>query len=116
MRRSDMMLPFDKEKVEKKLSPFDNLLEQDPYIQKKAAEAEARGEARGEARRAESIQALREAIVVIIVTRFPALRELAQQVVQHVTTPESLSILLKQVVSVSDESTIRALLNALMLP
>ncbi len=117
LRRTDTVSPEDKRRIMQKMDKFDSLLEENPFVQKKAAEAEEKGRAEG---RAEGLvegeargkaEGLQKAVVTVIEGRFPPLAELAQQKVTQITKPDLLDVLLRQVVSASDEATARWLLN-----
>ena len=121
LRRTDTVSPEDKRRIMQKMDKFDSLLEENPFVQKKAAEAEEKGRAEGRVEgRAEGLvegeakgkaEGLQKAVVTVIEGRFPPLAELAQQKVTEITDPELLGVLLRQAVSVSDEATAHWLLN-----
>lgn len=89
---------------------FNDLFEDDPFIQQKKAEGRAEGLAEGEAKG--ETKGLQKAVVTIIEGRFPSLVPLAQQRVKRVDKPELLNILLRQVAASSDESTVRVVLDS----
>ena len=123
--RTSTVSPEDKRRIQEKMDQFDSLLEENPYVQKKSAEAEEKGRTEGKAEgiaegkaegiaegKAEGIaEGLQKALVTVIEGRFPPLKVLAQERVPHITTPDTLSILLKGVVSAPDEATARWLLD-----
>lgn len=82
---------------------YNNLLDEDPYIQQKKAEGEAEGRAEG----------LQEAVITLVQVRFPPLRELAQEKVTRIATSEKLTLLLQQVATAPDEATARWLFSTL---
>jgi hypothetical protein len=102
LKRSDTVSDRDKERILEKMKDFDSLLDENPFVQKRSAEAEERGRTEG----------LQEAVVTIVKGRFPPLTELAQQRVIHIHTPEALNILLTQVSTAPDEATVRFLLSS----
>jgi hypothetical protein len=83
--------------VEEQLHTYDSLLDENPYIQRKIAEAE--------------LQAAQKIVVDFVEARFPTLTELAQQKVPLIKGMEALSQLAKQVATAPDEGTLRWLLN-----
>lgn len=134
LQRATTVKLEDKQQLEERLSMFNDLFEDDPFIQQKRAEGraeglakglaegeakgeakglakglaegEARGEAKGETR------GLQTAVVTIIEGRFPSLVPLAQQKVKRVNKPELLHILLRQVAAANDEGMARVLLDS----
>lgn len=99
--RTDTVSPEDKGRIAKKMENLDSLLEQNPYVQKKSAEAEEKGE----------IKALQRSVVNIVKRRFPALTDLAQQQVAQINKPDVLDYLIEQVSTAPDEAMIRQLLR-----
>ncbi len=97
------------------LSPHEKLtreiIEDDPVIQELFAEYEARGEARAKGRaegRVEGkIEGLQEAILKVLIVRFPALgvTSQAQQAIASIEDLEMLSRVLHGLLVVSDEQT-----------
>jgi hypothetical protein len=57
------------------------------------------------------VEALRNALVIVVKTRFPALVDLAQQKAEKIDKPDALNLLLEQVTAASDESIVRWLLD-----
>ncbi len=82
---------------------FNDLFEDDPFIQQKKAEGRVEGLAEG----------LQTAVVTVIKGRFPSLVPLAEQRVKHVNKPEVLNMLLLQVSRAEDENLTRWLLDNL---
>jgi hypothetical protein len=110
LRRTEMVSPQDRFRVEERLTMFDSLLEQDPYIQElkarfaaEAAEAEVKGEVKG----------LQIAVIEIVRRRFPALLDIAQQRVERVNKPDALSQFVGQISTVPDEATASWLISTL---
>ena len=134
LHRSTMLSEQDKQEVEEHLYSYNSLLDNDPEIQEHiakaadkvaakivaeaVAEAEAkaaaklRTEAKAEKAEAE-VRVAQKIIVGFVEARFPTLKELAQERVALVESPEALSLLVKQVAVVPDESAARWLLGAL---
>ncbi len=119
LRRTEMVSPQDKLRVEERLKMFDSLLEQDPYIQelkdRVAAEAEAKGKAKGKAEgEAEGeVKGLQVAVIEIVRRRFPALLDITQQRVERVRKPDALSQFVGQISTAPDEATAAWLISTL---
>lgn len=84
---------------------FNDLFEDDPFIQEKKAEGRAEGLAEGEAR------GVQTAVVTVVKGRFPALASLAEQQVKRVNQPEVFNMLLLQLSKAEDENLTRWLLE-----
>jgi hypothetical protein len=104
-----MVPPEDMQKVEERLDMWENLLEQDPYIKKKTAQAQAKG--REEGREEGRIEASRDSVVNVIRVRFPRLAKAARQRVQNIEKLDDLTELHNQLLSAPDETIARKLLN-----
>ena len=85
--------------MEDRLHMYDSLLDQDPDVQARVARAKIEGQ--------------QQAVIDIVEIRFPALLEEAQQKVIRLNVSDQLSLFLKQMVTVSDETTARWLLSTL---
>jgi len=94
LRRSTTVSAQDKQI--KDLLMYENLL-QDPAIQELLARAELEG--------------LRRTLMVITEARFPALAEMAQQVVVHLGNLDDLTLIKKMMASAPDEAKARWLLG-----
>ncbi len=73
---------------------FDELLEDDPYMQELVNRAEKRA----------AVQALQRAVVSVIEVRFPALGELAQQQVTQINSLDNLHFLIQKLSIAPNES------------
>lgn len=122
LRRAEIMPVEDQQAIQERLDMWDNLLEEDPYIQKiiaraiergiarGRAEGEARGEAQGKAEgraegRAEGeLEASQKMAVAIIEARFPVLTELAKQYVKRIRKADDLTQLGQQIATAPDEA------------
>ena len=89
-----------------KMDQFDSLLAENPFVQKKSAEAEEKGRAEGK------VIALQAVVVKVVRGRFPALAELAQEQVTKINKPDALDFLFDKVSTAPDEATVRFLLNS----
>jgi predicted transposase YdaD len=119
LRRTDCVLEEDKRMIQERLSMYDDLMENDPEMKrlraKYAAEGRAEGEAKGKAAGLTEgkMKALRTTILTLIKVRFPALRKLTQQSISQITDADELQDVFEQLVSASDEATIREILATL---
>ena len=77
---------------------FDQLFEESPMIQKIREQSE--------------MNALRRMLVNVVRVRYPDLAEFAQQQVSHFDKPDALELLIEQVVTAPDASTVRWLLES----
>ncbi|MBO0779121.1 MAG: hypothetical protein J2P37_09880 [Ktedonobacteraceae bacterium] len=111
LRRSETIMLEEKEQVLERVSMWNDLLENDPYIQKLKAESEARGEARGE--KIGEVKALQRIALSMVRGRFPELTELAQERVSKVASADQLELVIEMLVNVQDETTARMMLQAL---
>lgn len=117
LQRATTVPVEDKQQLKERLKMFNDLFEDDPFIQEKKAEGlaeglarglaegEVRGEAKGEAK------GLQTAVVTIVEGKFPALVPLAQRKVRRVYKPDLLNMLLRQVAAANDEEMARLLLD-----
>ena len=78
-------------------SSYDSLLESDPEFQQRVAEARIEGQ--------------QKLVLELVVDRFPALAEIAQQKIARLTKQEMLMQLNKQIALAPDENTARWVLN-----
>ncbi len=76
---------------------YDSLLESDPEFQQRVAEAIIEGQ--------------QKLVLELVVDRFPALAEIAQQKIVRLTKQELLMQLNKQIAVAPDENTARWVLN-----
>ena len=106
LRRAETVPSLDKRRVEERLHMFDNLLEQDPDIQRLRAESEAKGRVEGE------VKALQKSVINIVRGRFPTLTEFAQQKVSQVNKPDVLYFLVEKISIITDEASVRLLLDS----
>jgi hypothetical protein len=83
------------------MEELEDFLEQSPYVQKKMEESREEGLTEG----------LQKAFVAIVEGRFPPLVELAQKRVAQVTKSDKLDLLVKQIVTIPDETTALWLIN-----
>lgn len=121
--RTDTVSSEDQWRTKKKMDEVDDFLAQSPYVQKKKREGreegleigreEGREIGREEGHEEGLAEGLQKAFVTIVQGRFPPLAELAQERVSQVTKPDKLDLLLKQIVTISDETTARWLLSTI---
>lgn len=87
--------------MEEPVDVFEQLLEESSFVQKQRAIGEAEGE----------LQALRKTLVNIVVVRYPALTELAQERARHIKQPDVLYELIHMLFIGLDEKSIHAILS-----
>ncbi len=108
-----MITPEDKNKVQERLDVFDQLLEEDEYIQQQRAlgreEGLAEGLAKGEAKAKKIAQ---EMLVNAVQFRFPSLKKLAQQQAELTPRAEDVSAMANAIMTAADEATARAILSS----
>src|SRR5712692_7478505 len=103
LRRSTTLSAQEKQIVEDRLHMYDSLLDEDPDIQERVARAKIEGQIRGQQR----------AVLVTVETRFPALVEKAQRVVERLNKPDELNLLRKQIALAPDEDKAQWALDTL---
>jgi predicted transposase YdaD len=128
----------DKQQIKERLIMFNDLFEDDPFIQEKKAEGRAEGLAEGHAKglaeglaegrtiglfegkveglaegKTEGLaEGLQTAIVTVVEARFPSLVPLAEQRVKRVNKPDVLNMLLLQLSRAENETLTRWLLES----
>ena len=112
LKRTTTVSPQDKERILTKMTDFESLLDENPFVEKRKLEAEEKGIEIGREEGLEKgrTEGLQEAVVCLIETRFPPLTELAQRKVSKISKPELLNVLLKQVAVARDEDMARIML------
>jgi flagellar biosynthesis/type III secretory pathway protein FliH len=105
-----LQIAWEKEQIEKRLSVYDELWENNPMVQKMREEYKAKGYQEGyqEGRR----EALQWALVTAVRIRFPGLAGFAQHQVNHVDKLEVLKSLFEQVLTAPDEMAVLKLLRS----
>ena len=97
LRRSTTVSPQDKQKVEERLHMYDSLLDLDPELQERMAQAKLSGQ--------------QEMVIEVIQLLFPNLAETAKNQVIHLDDPDKLSLLVKQIATAPDEPAARWILD-----
>ncbi len=110
LRRAEIMPVEDQQAIQERLDMWDNLLEEDPYIQKKVAKGVAQGKAEGKAEG--ELEASQKMAVEIVEARFPVLTELAKQYVKRIRKTDDLLQLGRQIAIAPDEATARHVLTS----
>ena len=105
-----MITPDDKKKVLERLDVFDQLLEEDEFVQKQRALGREEGLAEGLAIGATKIA--RQTLVNVVQIRFPSLENLARQKAELTQRAEDLSALTNAIVAAADEASARAILSS----
>jgi len=101
LRRAETLPLVEKTRVEERLEMFDELLEQDEFVQKQRIRAEKDGE----------IKSARKILVSFISIRYPSLIELANQRAEKITQEAVLQNILEKVFAANDEATVRSILS-----
>ncbi len=101
LARTETIVQAEKNKIQERLSMYDQLWEENPKIRKIRAESKAEGE----------IEALQRAAVTVVNTRFPALSELAEERSKRITKPDALDMMVRLIVGAQDESVARQILD-----
>jgi flagellar biosynthesis/type III secretory pathway protein FliH len=116
LRRTDCVTEEEKQMIQERLSMYDDLMENDPEMQRLRAKYKTEGMAEGMAKgisegMAEGeVKALRTTILTFVKARFPALAKQARQRISHMKDVDDLQDLFEQLVSVSDEASANELL------
>ncbi len=105
LKRTTMVSPLDKERILTKMTDFESLLDENPFVEKRKLEAEEKGITHGK------IEGSQRMISMVVKARFPALAELAQEQVSKINKPETLDMLVGIVSTTSDEGVVRTLLT-----
>ena len=109
LRRSKMITPEDKSKVQERLDVFDQLLEEDEYIQQQRALGREEGLAEGLAKAKEIAQGT---LITVVQFRFPALKKLAQRQAELTPRAEDISAMTNAIMAAADEAAARAILSS----
>ena len=109
LHRAHRLSEADIELVVRRIDMYDPFLEEDPWVQEKVAEGEARGLAKGENRG--ELKAARDFVTNLVRRRFPDLAILAEVRVLQLEKPELLTLLFNQLVDAPDEQTARVILE-----
>jgi hypothetical protein len=106
LERTGTIEPLEKEKIQERLSMYDQLWEESPRVQKMKEQVREQVRAETEAR------TLRRALVSMVRARFPSLTEFAQQQVELFDNPGALDLLIQQVAKAPDANAVRWLLDS----
>ena len=101
LSRAETIPQPEKNKIQERLSMYDQLWEENPKIRKIRAESEEKGK----------IEALQRAVVTVVNTRFPALSELAEERSKRITKPDALDMMVRLIVGAQNESVARQILD-----
>jgi hypothetical protein len=93
LERTDTVTGIEKEQMKERLSMLDQLFEESPMIQKLREESRIKG--------------IQETLITIVQAKYPNLAEFARQQVTHFDKPDALKLLVQQVVTAPDVSTVR---------
>ena len=113
LRRATMISPEDKEKVEQRLDAFDQLLEEDEFVQQQRAlgREEGKVEGREEGKEEGKVEDAQQILVKIVSLRFPSLKDLAQKKAEHTGNIDTLHDLIELMATASDEDRARWVLS-----
>lgn len=114
LRRAEILPSQEKQKVKERLDMFEDLLEQDEYVQKQRALGEEIGLARGEeiGLAKGEVLALQRTLVDIASRRFPALTELARQRAERTKQVDALSEIIGLIAVAPNEEMVRIILSS----
>ena len=101
LRRAEVMPPLEKQRVLERLKMFDELLEQDEFVQKQRERALQEGQ----------IKAYQKTLVTIVKNRFPSLEDLARQRAAQTMQVGALEEVINLVSAINDENTVRIILS-----
>lgn len=105
-----MISPEDKEKVEQRIDEFDQMLEEDEFVQHQRALGKEEG--REEGREEGKVEDAQQILVKIVSLRFPSLKDLAQKKAQHTGNIDTLHNLIELMTTASDEDRARWVLSS----
>lgn len=97
LERTNTIQAPEKQKIWELLHMYDQLWEESPRVQLTRAQGE--------------LSASRKMALTVVMTRFPNLRELAEQQISRMTDTEALLTLTAQIVSAANEAAVRRLLE-----
>ena len=107
--RTKRLPPEDKQIVEREISMFDELLDDDPYLKERDQRVAERVTERVAAQTA--VQTLQKVTVDVVRRRFPDLVTLAEKRVTQISSPDVLEELVGMLSTAPDENMARFLLN-----
>jgi hypothetical protein len=111
--RANQIDPAAKQRVERKLSMWDNLIEQDPKIQRWLATSEEKGLEKGLIQGEEkAIAALQDSILNDVEKRFPALAQGVKPDIARITQVKSLFQLTVEITLAQDEAAVLRAIQA----
>jgi predicted transposase YdaD len=114
LERSDTVSSPEKEQIEKRLSMYNELWDNNPMVQKTREQGRQEGiqEGRQEGRQEGIQEGLQRSLVTTIRIRFPDLAEFAQYQASHFDKPDVLESLIEQVVVAPDATAVLKLLRS----
>jgi len=113
LRRAKVMPPLEKQRVQERLKMFDELLEQDEFVQKQRERGlqEGRLEGKIEGKIEGQIEAFQTILVDIVKNKFPSLKDLAQQRATQTKKVDALREVIQLVSAANDENIARFILS-----
>ncbi len=113
LERTGTVADVEKGQIKERLNMFDELWEKSPTIQKMREQYRMQGVEQGIERGLEQgLQALQRSLVNVVRAKYPDLAELAQQQAPHFNKPDTLEMLIQQVVLAPNASTARKMLQS----
>ncbi len=109
LRRAEVMPPLEKQRVQERLKMFDELLEQDEFVQRQHERGLEQG--RIEGMREGEIRAYQRMLVKTVKDRFPPLEDLARQRAAQTREVDDLEEIIRLVNAIDDENTVRIILD-----
>ncbi len=102
LKRAETLPPLEKTQVKERLAMFDELLEQDEFVQKQRARGHQEGK----------IEETQEVLINYVNIRYPSLTALARQRAEATTQQAQLQSILNRIFAAPDEATVRAILSS----
>ena len=109
LEKAEVMPPLEKQRVQERLKMFDELLEQDEFVQKQRERGLQEGIQQG--LQEGQIKAYQTMLVNIVKNKFPSLEDLAQRRAAQTRKIDALGEVIQLVSAVNDENMARIILN-----
>ncbi len=106
LERTGTVSDLEKEQIKERLDMFDELWEKSPTVQRMREQYLVKGLEQG------IEQGLQRSLINVVRAKYPDLAELAQQQAPHFNKPDTLELLIQQVVTAPNVSTARRILEA----
>jgi len=106
LRRAETLPLVEKTRVEERLEMFDELLEQDEFVQRQRVRGRQEGKIEGK------IEEAQEVLINYVSIRYPSLTSLARQRAEAITQQAQLQNILNRIFAAPDEATVRSILSS----